>query len=176
MVNIYAKGSLLPLSISSSEAVFSFRPSFFERNIEPNVYAIQESNGISEISLEKAIKAACHAELVSASLATAKYIIQTFKDAKEYGSIIDVEKRDYDSLKDILVTWKENHEATLENVLIETDVDYILPLIEIAKVMSTKYDVVVTNPPYMGASGMGEHLSNFVKNTQKTYINFGRTK
>lgn len=142
---------------------------FFERDVKPNTYAIQESNGISEISLEKAIKAACNAEptgqadLVSASLATAKYIIQTFKDAKEYGSIIDVEKCDYDALKDILITWKENHEATLDNVLIESDVDDILPLIEIAKVMSTKYDVVVTNPPYMGASGMGENLSNFVK-------------
>lgn len=143
---------------------------FFERDVKPNTYAIQESNGISEISLEKAINASCnaeptrHAELVSASLSTAKYIIQTFKDAKEYGSIIDVEKRDYDSLKDILVTWKENHEATLENVLIETDVDDLIPLCQIAKVMSTKYDVVVTNPPYMASGGMSSKLNNYVKN------------
>ena len=142
---------------------------FFERGVSPKVYAIQESNGISEISLEKAINASCnaeptrHAELVSASLSTAKYIIQTFHDAKEYGSIIDVEKRDYDSLKNNLTAWKENHEATFENVLVESDVDDLLPLIEIAKVMSEKYDVVVTNPPYMGASGMGEKLGNFVK-------------
>lgn len=142
---------------------------FFERGVSPKVYAVQESNGISEISLEKAINASCnaeptrHAELVSASLSTAKYIIQTFKDAKEYGSIIDVEKRDYDSLKNNLTAWKENHEATFENVLVESDVDDLLPLIEIAKVMSEKYDVVVTNPPYMGASGMGEKLGNFLK-------------
>lgn len=142
---------------------------FFERGVSPKVYAIQESNGISEISLEKAINASCnaeptrHAELVSASLSTAKYIIQTFHDAKEYGSIIDVEKRDYDSLKNNLTAWKENHEATFENALVESDVDGLLPLIEIAKVMSEKYDVVVTNPPYMGASGMGEKLGNFVK-------------
>lgn len=142
---------------------------FFERDIEPNVYAIQESNGISEISLEKAINASCNADrhvmlnLFSASLSTAKYIIQTFKDAKEYGSIIDVEKRDYDSLKNNLTAWKENHEATFENALVESDVDDLLPLIEIAKVMSEKYDVVVTNPPYMGASGMGEKLGNFLK-------------
>lgn len=142
---------------------------FFERGVSPKVYAIQESNGISEISLEKAINASCnaeptrHAELVSASLSTAKYIIQTFHDAKEYGSIIDVEKRDYDSLKNNLTAWKENHEATFENVLVESDVDDLLPLIEITKVMSEKYDVVVTNPPYMGASGMGEKLGNFVK-------------
>ena len=142
---------------------------FFDRGVSPKVYAIQESNGISEISLEKAINVSCnaeptrHAELVSASLSTAKYIIQTFHDAKEYGSIIDVEKRDYDSLKNNLTAWKENHEATFENALVESDVDDLLPLIEIAKVMSEKYDVVVTNPPYMGASGMGEKLGNFVK-------------
>ena len=142
---------------------------FFERDIEPKVYAIQESNGISEISLEKAINASCnaeptrHAELVSASLSTAKYIIQTFKDAKEYGSIIDVEKRDYDSLKNNLTAWKENHEATFENVLVESDVDDLLPLIEIARVMSEKYDVVVTNPPYMASGGMSSKLNNYVK-------------
>lgn len=142
---------------------------FFDRGVSPKVYAIQESNGISEISLEKAINASCnaeptrHAELVSASLSTAKYIIQTFHDAKEYGSIIDVEKRDYDSLKNNLTAWKENHEATFENVLVESDVDDLLPLIEIAKMMSEKYDVVVTNPPYMGHSGMSVKLSSFAK-------------
>ncbi len=142
---------------------------FFERAVKPNTYAIQESNGISEISLEKAINTSCnaeptrYAELVSASLSTAKYIIQTFHDAKEYGSIIDVESKDYDELKNTLVAWKQNHDATLENVLVESDVDDLVSLCQIAKVMSSKYDVVVTNPPYMGASGMGEHLSNFVK-------------
>ncbi len=129
---------------------------FFERDIEPNVYAIQESNGISEISIKKVVSE-------SVETSTANYLINTFHDAKEYGSIIDVESKDYDMLKNTLVAWKQNHDATLENVLVETDVDDLIPLCQIAKMMSTKYDVVVTNPPYMGASGMGEHLSNFVK-------------
>lgn len=129
---------------------------FFERGVSPKVYAIQESNGISEISINKVVSE-------SAETSIANYLINTFHDAKEYGSIIDVEKRDYDSLKNNLTAWKENHEATFENALVESDVDGLLPLIEIAKVMSEKYDVVVTNPPYMGASGMGEKLGNFVK-------------
>lgn len=129
---------------------------FFERDIEPNVYAIQESNGISEISINKVVSE-------SAETYVAKYLINIFHDAKEYGSIIDVEPKDYDVLKNNLITWKKNHDATLENVLVETDVDDLIPLCQIAKLMSSKYDVVVTNPPYMGASGMGEHLSNFVK-------------
>lgn len=135
---------------------------FFERNIEPNTYAIQESNGISEKAISTVIEqTASGIEPVEMSIA--KSLVQTFYDAKEFGSIIDVPALDYDSLKNTLIAWKQNHEATLENGLIETDVDALLPLIEIAKVMSAKYDVVVTNPPYMGASGMGERLSNFVK-------------
>ena len=39
----------------------------------------------------------------------------------------------------------------------------ILPLIQVAAVMAQKYDVVVTNPPYMGAGGMSGKLSEFVK-------------
>lgn len=137
---------------------------FFERDIEPNVYAIQESNGIEngKLIIEKCTNL-LDTRLLSGVEATLNYLINTFHDAKEYGSIIDVEAKDYDSLKNTLVAWKQNHEATFENALVETDVDDLIPLCQIAKVMSAKYDVVVTNPPYMGASGMGEHLSNFVK-------------
>ncbi len=135
---------------------------FFERNIEPNTYAIHESNGISEKAISTVIEQTASV-IEPVEMTIAKSLVQLFQDAKEYGSIIDVPAFDYDSLKNTLIAWKQNHEATLENVLIETDVDALLPLIEIAKVMSAKYDVVVTNPPYMGASGMGEHLSNFVK-------------
>lgn len=135
---------------------------FFERNIEPNTYAIQESNGISEKAISAVIEQTASG-IEPVEMTIAKSLVQTFYDAKEFGSIIDVPALDYDSLKNTLIAWKQNHEATLENGLIETDVDALLPLIEIAKVMSAKYDVVVTNPPYMGVSGMGERLSNFVK-------------
>ena len=39
----------------------------------------------------------------------------------------------------------------------------ILPLIQVAEVMVQKYDVVVTNPPYMGSAGMDAKLLEFVK-------------
>ena len=39
----------------------------------------------------------------------------------------------------------------------------ILPLIQVAEVMAQRYDVVVTNPPYMGSSGMGSKLSNYIQ-------------
>lgn len=129
---------------------------FLEKEITPNVFAIQESNGISAISIEKVIT-------VKEDAQTANYIIETFKDAKEYGSILDVSEHNWDSLKEKLVTWKNDHDATLENVLVESDVNFLLPLIEQARAMSYKYDVVVTNPPYLGANRFNAKLSDYVK-------------
>lgn len=129
---------------------------FLEKGIIPNVYAIQESNGISATSFEKILTE-------KNDIQTANYIINTFKDAKEYGSILDVDEHDYDSLKEKLTLWNKNHEANFDNVLIESDVNALLPLIEQAKAMSYKYDVVVTNPPYLGANRFDSKLSDFVK-------------
>ena len=130
---------------------------FLEKGITPNVFAIQESNGISAISIEKVIT-------VKEDAQTANYIIETFKDAKEYGSILDVSEHNWDSLKEKLVTWNKDHDATLENVLVESDVNFLLPLIEQARAMSYKYDVVVTNPPYLGSGRFSPKLAAFIKN------------
>lgn len=42
-------------------------------------------------------------------------------------------------------------------------VNVLYPLIEQARMLVQKYDVVVTNPPYMGGSGMNARLSDYVK-------------
>ena len=135
---------------------------FFERDIEPNVYAIQESNGISDISIKKAV-------IQPIENSTANYLIKTFHDAKEYGSIINIESKDYEALKNTLITWKQKHDTTLENVLVETDVDDLIPLCQIAKVMSSKFDVVVTNPPYMGINYFSEKLLDFINLSFEDY-------
>lgn len=129
---------------------------FLEKGITPNVFAIQESNGISVISIEKVITD-------KEDVQTANYIIETFKDAKEYGSILDVSEHNWDSLKNKLETWKKDHDAILENVLVESDVNFLLPLIEQARAMSYKYDAVVTNPPYLGSGRFSPKLDAYVK-------------
>ena len=128
---------------------------FLEKGITPNVFAIQESNGISAISIEKIITD-------KKDIQTANYIIETFKDAKEYGSILDVSEHNWDSLKEKLEAWKKDHDATLENVLVESDINFLLPLIEQARAMSYKYDVVVTNPPYLGSKRFSPKLMDKV--------------
>ena len=44
-----------------------------------------------------------------------------------------------------------------------TAVEFVLPLIKQAQTMAQKYDVVVTNPPYMAVSAGSAKLNDYVK-------------
>ena len=131
---------------------------FLTRGIQPHVYAIEESNGLKydgdygDFLLEKKQQ-----EILT-------YMFDVFKDAKEYGSILAVEQKDYDSF---LNAWNVTSEQTLSDVRMMGWYMYVrekvYALANQAKTMSQKYHVVVTNPPYMGSGNMGEKLSAFVK-------------
>lgn len=136
----------------------SYNRRFLTLEIEPNLCAIQESNSLQyDKDMGDFLLSEEHRE-------TLKYLLHTFVDAKEYGSILNVEKRDYDGF---LEAWRLTAEATLGNVVMMlwyNECNAIVPkLARQAKILSDKFDVVVTNPPYMGANGMGSKLSNFVK-------------
>ena len=45
----------------------------------------------------------------------------------------------------------------------QTVQDIMWPLIIQADIIAQKYDVVITNPPYMGSAGMGAQLTEYVK-------------
>lgn len=136
----------------------SYNRRFLTLDIEPNLCAVQESNGLEyDHDLGNFLLSEEYRE-------TLKYLLHTFVDAKEYGSIIEVEKRDYDSF---LREWQLTAEQTAGDIpmlLWYTELNSIIPfLVTQAKVLSQKYDVVVTNPPYMGSGGMNKKLTAFVK-------------
>ena len=95
---------------------------------------------------------------------TLNYLLDAFIDAKEYGSILQIKPLDYEGLKE---AWETSAAATASNVNMamwyDAAKDAVAQLIEQAIMLSQKYDAVVTNPPYMGSSGMGAPLANFVK-------------
>lgn len=136
---------------------------FLSRGIQPYVYAIEESNGLSTW---KAFSGSDFGQLTldQTYIAQADELIDLFHDAKEYGSILKVEPTDYDNLQDYL---EEIRQKGSENILFAAWADEMakrMPiLIRQAKLLSRKYDVVVTNPPYMGSSGMDAKLSKYVK-------------
>lgn len=124
----------------------------FSRGIQPHVYAIAESNDIDAYTRDyfanndPKLKAALNS------------IINDLRDAKEYGSILTVAPVDFAALY-ARVEEVQNDISLHREAALAT----ILPLILVAEVMAQQYDVVVTNPPYMGSSNMDARLSEFVK-------------
>ena len=85
-------------------------------------------------------------------------IIKELHDAKEYGSILTVTPQDWTALYDRFAEITEDI-----NMYRETALRELQPLVQVAEALAQKYDAVVTNPPYMGSSGMSAKLLEFVK-------------
>ncbi len=74
-----------------------------------------------------------------------------WSDGEEYGSLVKVD------------TLPLKPELPKEQLTIYDDYERDLRVWNFKRLLAQKYDVVVTNPPYMGNSGMGAKLSEFVK-------------
>ena len=125
---------------------------FFSRGIQPHVYAIAESNHVDSFAVEYFCKG--DAKLTAAM----DTILRELHDAKEYGSILTVTSQDWTMLYDRFSEITEDINMSRETALRE-----LLPLVQVAEALAQKYDAVVTNPPYMGASNMSAKLSDYVK-------------
>ena len=131
---------------------------FFSRDIQPHVYAIVESNHVDKFAVDYF----CNSDMkLTAAMDT---IISELHDAKEYGSILTVTPQDWSALYDRFAKIAEDINMSRETVLRE-----LLPLVQVAEALAQKYDVVVTNPPYMGASNMNPKLNEFIKNNYADY-------
>lgn len=131
---------------------------FFSRGIQPHVYAIVESNHVNEFAVDYF----CNGD---AKLKEAiDIIISELHDAKEYGSILTVTPQDWSALYDRFAEIMEDINISRETALRE-----LLPLVQVAEALAQKYDVVVTNPPYMGGRNMNDKLNSFVKENYTEY-------
>ena len=125
---------------------------FFSRGIQPHVYAIVESNHVDKFAVDYF----CNGD--AKLTATMDTIIKELHDAKEYGSILTVTPQDWTVLYERFAEIAEDINMSRETALRE-----LLPLVQVAEALAQKYAVVVTNPPYMSASGMIADLSDYVK-------------
>lgn len=132
-----------------------------KKGIELNICAIQESNGIEtwEDLTDEEVRES------KSGLGVIERLLLEFRDAKEYGSLLTVPAENFQKALD----WLE--EAKTSNLVEElltsswvSDLAARLPgLVKQAQLLSQLYEVVVTNPPYMGGSGMNAPLAKFVK-------------
>lgn len=130
---------------------------FLRRHLNPHVYAIQESGELTTDALGRLGK----------QESTARALLEGFKNAKEYGSILQpkVTLAELDALQEQLreVDGASDMGSLTDQLVAGRIVNVLYPLIEQARMLVQKYDVVVTNPPYMGGNGMNARLSDYVK-------------
>ena len=131
------------------------------KNIKPNLASIQESNTID--------KFACDGVTVDEQMnKIGEYLVETFKDAKELGALIEVKEDNYKDFEEYLANFVENGITDLSAAdWFENTLPLVEALCNQAKILSKKYTVVTTNPPYM--SKMEGQLKKFVTKNYKAY-------
>lgn len=135
---------------------------FLRRHLNPHVYAIQESNGINRNQLKFFGNGLSDFERNEARLQL-DGLLDTLTNAKEYGSILNMENYNWALLRSCADAAGEDAQLSMDSFGLADTVAQLKQLIDIGEALGQKYDVVVTNPPYMGGSGMNARLSDYVK-------------
>lgn len=139
----------------------SYDRRFLTRAIEPNVLAINETNNISKFTCDGITNDKEQNKI-------GEYLIEVYKHAKEIGSLISVDKHDYKSFIEYLGNCSLSGQLTLES---DHWLRVVMPemkrLAKQASIMSEKYAVVCTNPPYMNK--YEGQLKKFVVDEYKPY-------
>ena len=130
---------------------------------EPKVYAIVESNEINRNHLKFF---GTHLSDMERNLAVMQIegLLDTFIDAREYGSILNVDACDWAVLERFVEDLGTVGQISFESVGSEETQESLRKLVRVAKNLGQKYDAVVTNPPYMASNNFNPELSTFIKN------------
>ena len=139
----------------------SYDRRFLSRGIKPNVLAIKESNRMGA-AVRDGLTTDAEMNTIS------RYLVDTFRDAKELGSIITIESKDYDAYMAYLDGCDGQGQLTMEDAdWLQNTRPMLKALARQAKVLSAKYPVVCTNPPYLNK--IEGRLKTFVTENYKDY-------
>ena len=133
-----------------------------KKQIEPHVYSIQESNTVDRNQL-KYFGANMNEFDKNNALNQLTGLLDTFIDAKEYGSILNVDFCDWDLLRQFVENDRVEGQYGLDAYDLEETQKQLTTLIEIGVAMAQKYHVVITNPPYMSPAAGSKKLHEFVQ-------------
>ena len=127
-----------------------------------HIYAIQESNSINRAHL-KYFGAGMDDIEKNAAKMQLEGLLDTLTDAKEYGSIVNVESYNWELLRRFVAAEDTDGQISMDSVGVEDTAEQLNRLIDIGETASRKYDIVVTNPPYRAVADCTERLNSFVK-------------
>ena len=127
-----------------------------------HVYAIQESNSVNRAHL-KYFGAGMDDIEKNAAKMQLEGLLDTLTDAKEDGSILNVESYNWDLLRRFVAAEDTAGQISMDSVGVEDTAEQLNRLIDIGETMARKYWVTCTNPPYAGTSNLSANVNNFVK-------------
>ena len=133
----------------------SYNPRFFNEKFyyEPRIYELIDS--IPLINMDYYNKLNDLNVLNPKQLHDIEWLVNTFEYAKTIGSLIKVEKKDFAAIKESLDLLKDKATGDIfTGELLQEGLRLLYRLLRQARVMARKYDVMITNPPYLGISKM----------------------
>ena len=95
-----------------------------------------------------------------------KDLINDMKDAKEYGSLIIPQDYDWGLLRQFIASDELHVE---QNMFVDETRKRLEDLISVGEILSQKYDITVTNPPYMNSGYMPDKLKKFINENYTDY-------
>lgn len=134
-----------------------------KKQVQCHIYPIVESNGVKVEQLQY-FGAQLDEFSKNSAMQEMHGLIKDMHDAKEYGSIISVGNYNWELLHQFVAEFDASSQMDLFATYgIEKTQQLLKDLVAVGAMLGQKYEVVVTNPPYMGGSGMGPKLTDFVK-------------
>ncbi|MDY6091020.1 MAG: BREX-1 system adenine-specific DNA-methyltransferase PglX, partial [Bdellovibrionota bacterium] len=128
-----------------------------DRFKRPNVYEILDSQSV--INYKDNIKGL---NFSTKFLDIADYLVNTFKDGKIIGSLLKIKNLNYEDFINEFETVKNNSSLLPAERLILDNLNILIKLAKIADILSKKYDVMITNPPYLGISKIDKNAKEYL--------------
>ena len=155
---------------------------FFTRGISPNLTYTEESYSLFDNESKKILKNSKKINMDELRTnfyldgitiddkqnQVGEYLIRTYEDARETGSLIKVEHFDYDSFDRYLDECRDRYTGSLMGEIWRENVYPLMKqIVKTAKILKNKYHVVCTNPPYLNK--YNPKLKKFIETNYKEY-------
>ena len=140
----------------------SVNPRFFSATyyVKPNVYEIWDSRGLFNIGYKQLL--AETNVLSHDAIEDIEKLADSFRNAKTIGSLLKIKHMNWERIAETLDFLENKVVYNIFNERLNSvGVRLIKKLVKQAQILSDKYDVMITNPPYIGISSMEEPVREY---------------
>lgn len=140
----------------------SVNPRFFSATyyVKPNVYEIWDSRGLLNIGYKQLL--AETNVLSHDAIEDIEKLADSFRNAKTIGSLLKIKHMNWERIAETLDLLENKVVYNIFNERLNSvGVRLIKKLVKQAQILSDKYDVMITNPPYIGISSMEEPVREY---------------